>query len=230
MTKRKAIPAATKLRLFAASSGHCQRPECLTPLFPSELGGVNHIAEMAHVLPHGQAGPRHDERSEESVDPDSFENLILLCPKCHTIIDKNPASFPRSTLLEWKRDHLANLALNQGVKSYESRGEVREVLVERFAENKVIWEKFAPGDGSEFEYNPESEVAELWEQRMKSVILPNHYQTQSIIEANLNHATKTERETYAEFKEHVRGLTDRHICGIAGQAIRFPQNMEIIYE
>ena len=39
-----------------------------------------------------------------------------------------------------------------------------------------------------------------------------------------------EKETYAEYKEHVRGLTDRHICGVAGQAIRFPKDMEIIFK
>lgn len=230
MAHRKAIPTDTKLRLFAASSGHCQRPECLTTLFPSELSGVKHIAEMAHVIPHGETGPRSEQRPDEECDSDSYENLILLCPTCHTIIDKNPEAYPRSILLNWKRDHLLHLALKLGIKTYENRIDARMAILERLDENKAIWEKFAPVDGSEFEYDPESEVAESWSQRMKSVILPNHYHTLSVLKANHHLMTEIERKTYAEYKEHVRGLTDRHICGVAGQAIRFPQNMETIFK
>lgn len=51
MAARKAIPAVTKLRLFSEAAGRCQRPACLRPLFPAEMGGDKHIAEMAHVIP-----------------------------------------------------------------------------------------------------------------------------------------------------------------------------------
>ncbi|HIF9258011.1 TPA: HNH endonuclease [Photobacterium damselae] len=230
MAKRKAIPTDTKLRLFAESSGHCQRPECLDPLFPSELNGVKHIAEIAHVLPHGEAGPRSEEIPEGEFEPDSFDNLILLCPKCHTIIDKNPDAYPRTTLLAWKRDHLANLAVKQGIQLYESRADARVAIVSKLSENRAIWERFAPVDGFDFEFDPESEIALLWKQRMKSVILPNNYHIQSVLEANLSHMTPEEHAVFAEFKEHIRGLTDRHVCGIAGQAIRFPKKMESIFE
>ncbi len=229
MSKRKAIPAATKLRLFSSSAGYCQRPECLEPLYPMELGGVTHIAEMAHVLPHGCDGPRANERSDEDIDTDSYANLILLCPKCHTIIDKNPSAFPRQILLTWKREHLTKLFLKQGIQSYQERSEVRAALAERLAENKSIWRKFAPVDGSDFEFDPESESAKLWSLRMVSVILPNHYQIQSIVKTNLHLASEAENETFAEYKEHVRGLTNRHLNGVSGQAIRFPVNMEDIF-
>ena len=175
MAQRKTIPNSTKLRLFAGSSGYCQNPECLTSLFPSELSGVKHIAEIAHVLPHGKTGPRSEEVLDEEFDPDSFENLILLCPSCHTIIDKNSEAYPRTTLLAWKREHLINLSIKQGIRSYDSRNEVRSAVIVRLEENKAIWEKFAPIDGSEFEFDPESDAAVLWEQRVKSVILPNNY-------------------------------------------------------
>lgn len=229
MSNRKAIPAEIKLRLFAASGGHCQRPECLATLYPQELNGVRHIAEMAHVLPHAEAGPRNNERPKDDVNPDSFDNLILLCPTCHTIIDKNPDAYPRNELLKWKREHLSNLAVRQGTMQYQTREEVREAITARMNENRAIWEKFAPVDGSEFEYDPESEKAALWAQRMKGVILPNHYQVLSILKLNTNHMTMEEKQVYAEYQEHVRGLADRHICGVAGRATRFPQGMEAIF-
>lgn len=229
MAERRAIPAETKLRLFSGASGHCQKPDCLEPLFPVELGGDKHIAEMAHVIPHGEAGPRHEDRPGGDFDPDTFDNLILLCPTCHTKIDKDPGSFPRNVLLEWKESHLANLAAKQGIRAYGDRHEVRAMVAAIMAENKAIWDKFAPEHGSDFEYDPEAEAAKGWSQRMRSVILPNHYRAQAIIAANLGHATADERRTFAEYQEHVRGLSERHVCGVSGRAIRFPEAMEGLF-
>ncbi|MNI64763.1 hypothetical protein D3C73_1202270 [compost metagenome] len=64
---------------------------------------------------------------------------------------------------------------------------------------------------------------------MRGVILPNHFRIQAIIKANLHHATEKERETFARYQEHVRGLSERHVCGIAGSAIRFPAEMDGVF-
>jgi hypothetical protein len=180
---------------------------------------------MAHVIPHGEAGPRCKERPQENFDANTFENLILLCPTCHTKIDKDPDSFPRNMLLEWKENHLSNLAQSHGIKAYPYRSEVRSRIVGLMDENRAIWTKFAPEDGVEFEYNPESEVGKAWDHRVRSVILPNHYRIQAIVQANLELATDAERQIFAEYREHVRGLAERHICGVARCAIRFPEAM-----
>jgi len=193
------------------------------------MGGDKHIAEMAHVIPHGQAGPRHEDRPDGNFDTDAFENLILLCPTCHTKIDKDPDCFPRNILLDWKENHLPNLAAKQGIRPYDDRTEVRAAVAGIMAENKAIWNKFAPEHGSDFEYDPESEAAKGWSQRMRSVILPNHYRAQAIIKANLRLATEGELRTFAEYQEHVRGLSERHVCGVSGRAIRFPEAMEGLF-
>jgi hypothetical protein len=229
MAERKAIAAPTRLRLFAEASGHCQKPDCLDALFPVEMGGDKHIAEMAHVIPHGSVGPRHEDRPTEPFDANSFDNLILLCPTCHTKIDKDPDAYPRNVLLDWKRSHFSNLALKQGIRVYGGRSQVREAVVKILDENQAIWEKYAPMDGSEFEFNPESEASRVWSQRMRSVILPNHYRVQAIIQANLALANEDERRAFAEYQEHVRGLSERHVCGVAGHAIRFPQAMNGVF-
>lgn len=230
MAERKHIATETKLRLFSEAAGHCQRPDCLCPLFPAEMGGDKHIAEMAHVIPHGDEGPRHRERPDGAFQADSFENLILLCPTCHTIVDKDPDGYSRGTLLGWKSNHLAALANKQGIRAYEERGQARRALLTTMAENKAIWNEFAPADGSRFEFDPESEAATTWGQRVRGVILPNHFRIQGIVKANLNHLTAVERQTFAQYQEHVRGLSERHICGVAGTAIRYPSAMDGVFE
>ncbi|MEW3697626.1 HNH endonuclease, partial [Pseudomonas aeruginosa] len=77
-----------------------------------------------------------------------------------------------------------------------------------------------------FEYDPESESALMWGQRMRNVILPNHFRIQAIIKANLHHMTDAEKQTFARYQEHVRGLSERHVCGVAGGAIRYPEEMD----
>jgi len=230
MSDRKHIPAETKLRLFASAAGYCQHPHCLKPLFPVAMGGDKHIAEMAHMISHGKSGPRSEERLDEDEGVNSFENLILLCPTCHTIIDKEPGGYSRETLMSWKINHLSALTHKQGIRFYEERGELRNIVIAAFAENKAIWKKYAPSEGEAFDCNPEAEVAKLWDQRMRSVILPNHFLMQEIIKVNAGHLTETERETFALYQEHIRGLAERHICGIARGAIRYPVEMERIFE
>ena len=195
MAERKAIPIPTRLRLFADAAGHCQNPNCLEPLFPEEMGGNKHIAEMAHVIPHADTGPRHEERKQEDYDVDAYKNLILLC-----------------------------------VKAYQHREEIREAVTARMSENKAIWEKLAPTDGEKFTCDPESETAEVWSKRMRSVILPNHYRIIAIIKANLMHASEDEKATFAEYQEHVRGLSARHLCEVNETAARYPNMMDGIFE
>jgi hypothetical protein len=97
------------------------------------------------------------------------------------------------------------------------------------AENKAIWKEYAPVNGSSFEYNPESEAAKTWENRMRGVILPNHFRIEAIVKENQCHMNGDEQEVFARYKEHVRGLSERHICGVAGGAIRYPEDMDGIF-
>lgn len=229
MAKRKTIPIEIKLRLFAESAGHCQNPICLQPLFPVKMGGDKHIAEMAHVIPHGEKGPRHEERPpSEEFETDSFENLMLLCPTCHTIVDKDPNSYSRSTLIEWKSKHLAALAHRQGVRCYDERSEVSGAVSVIMAENQAIWNEYAPVDGMCFEYNPESDCAKTWEHRMRAVVIPNHFRIEAIIKKNKRHMMNDEPEIFARYQEHVRGLVARHLGGVAG-GIRYPKKMNGIF-
>ncbi|APP78662.1 HNH endonuclease [Xanthomonas hortorum] len=229
MATRKHISTETKLRLFAEAAGHCQHPDCLEKLFPFEMGGDRHIAEIAHVIPYGEKGPRHEVRPPDKFDKNAFENLILLCPTCHTVIDKNSDAYGRSLLLGWKAGHFAALAYKQGIVSYNHRNQVRRAITAAMAENKAIWKQLAPEDGCKFSYDPESDAAQLWSKRMRGIILPNHFRIIAISSLNLHLATGAEHETLASYQEHVRGLVERHVCRVSGTASRFPNAMEAIF-
>ena len=75
-----------KRKLYAESMGRCMNPNCQKELLTSR----GDIIEKAHI-----------EAYCKTAD-NSFENLVVLCPNCHTDFDKNGAFTP-DEVLEWKR-------------------------------------------------------------------------------------------------------------------------------
>lgn len=102
-TGRKAPDTLTLKRLFALSGNQCARPNCGTVLMSSD--GVL-IGEVAHICAESEGGPRWDAKLSDAQRR-GFDNLLLLCPTCHTLIDKDPAAYKKSKLRRWKRDREA---------------------------------------------------------------------------------------------------------------------------
>lgn len=89
----------TRLRLFADSGGFCSHPSRLAEIFIDLDSRAIHVGEIAHVISAGDSGPRSD--SDTTPEQRSqYENLILLCPRCHTIIDKAEEEYPRRIPLD----------------------------------------------------------------------------------------------------------------------------------
>ena len=62
------------------------------------------FGEQAHIVAEEDAGPRgHSPLSLE--ERNSYHNLILLCPTCHTKIDKAPDEYPVEVLHQLKSKH-----------------------------------------------------------------------------------------------------------------------------
>ena len=162
----------TKLRLFAASGGYCQNPSCERSLFVDTGSRRVHIAEMAHVFAANDGGPRgNDELSE--AERGAFDNLILLCSACHTIIDKAEQDFPDQLLASWKRDHEERLAKIFGAVHLGSRAEVFSCINAPMQENRIIFQEYGPDLG--YREDPESEMAAAWQRKMRERIIPNSH-------------------------------------------------------
>ncbi len=82
---RKAIPKYTERRLYAESMGKCMNPNCKKDLFLTQ----GDIAEKAHIIPYSD------------TEDNSYDNLIILCPNCHTSFDKNQV-LNISEVKQWK--------------------------------------------------------------------------------------------------------------------------------
>jgi hypothetical protein len=76
--------------------------ECVVSATAVDASAV--VGEIAHIVAHGDAGPRADP-SLSLKERDRYENWILLCPTHHDIVDVQPNSCTVADLQKWKADH-----------------------------------------------------------------------------------------------------------------------------
>jgi hypothetical protein len=69
---------------------------------PAIIGKIAHISDFSPNVD----SPRSDP-SLNAQELNAYENLILLCGDHHDEIDKQKNTFPKETLLRWKREHEA---------------------------------------------------------------------------------------------------------------------------
>ncbi|HHG0564283.1 TPA: HNH endonuclease signature motif containing protein, partial [Klebsiella pneumoniae] len=94
--------------LWSNAAGICSFSGCNVKLSVAEAAedAPYTIGEMAHIKGNRPGSNRYDIEQPAS-ERDSYENLILLCPTHHTLIDKveNVDRFSVEILHEMKREH-----------------------------------------------------------------------------------------------------------------------------
>ena len=107
MTKLKRyIPQNTIKVLCALSGNQCAHPECTETLVkptPRKSDDL-FIGRICHICPISPKGPRGKNEFPEK-ELNAPENLILLCPNHHTIVDGQYEDYPVDMLKEWKQKH-----------------------------------------------------------------------------------------------------------------------------
>lgn len=226
-TRGKANPDQhTKLKLFADSGGYCQNPDCNTNLFLAVGATEFHIAEMAHIISVGDDGPRSDDTIEKEVKGD-FSNLILLCPTCHTKIDKAEVEFPESLIKIWKKNHGQKINSLFNIKHYNTRLEARKSILPILNQNRTIFETYGPLTDERF--NPESEIPKIWLSKIHQHILPNNRKLVALFDTNYSLLSMEEIETIELFRLHVLDFESKHINNEEINGLQFPQKLNQVF-
>lgn len=94
----------TLKRLFGLSGNQCASPDCGKRLIARDE--ISIISKICHIEAASKDGSRYNS-SMTDKERAHFDNLILLCDECHTIIDNkiNEDKYPVSLLKEWKKNH-----------------------------------------------------------------------------------------------------------------------------
>ena len=148
-------------------------PECKHNLF-SENGD---ILEKAHIDPYCETANN------------TFENLVLLCPTCHTDFDKNHAFTPEE-VLSWKKTRKEEVE-RLFSKRVSDFNELKEMVSPLLEENKSIYENY---------YLQENKS--LWD-KFEVKILQNNKKLKLIFSANINLFQQNENENYSNL-EYIR--------------------------
>lgn len=142
---RPRITAATRRQLVALSGGRCSLDSCQRPL---AIGQNSFIGEVAMIETVIRNAPRFNSKlTFENLT--SLDNLILLCPTCHRLMDKQPEIYSADWLKNAKKKHLDNLL------SIISPTQPVEIKLDEYTEISLkeaieIWEKNTTNASEEF--------------------------------------------------------------------------------
>lgn len=161
------IEEAVKRKLYAESMGRCMNPSCQRELFCKN----GDIIEKAHI-----------DSYCETAD-NSFENLVLLCPNCHTEFDKNHAFTPEE-VLGWKKTRRAELERFFS-KKYETFEDLKKEVAPLLQENKTIYERYYLNDNKA-----------MWD-KFECKILVNNRKLKALFLANASLIQRHREKSYS---------------------------------
>ena len=163
----RSISEDIQRRLYAESMGRCMNPDCKKELFVYN----GDIIEKAHIRPYCDTADN------------SFENLIVLCPNCHTNFDKNFA-FKADEVKLWKQIRTEELNSFFSIK-YSSFEDLKNKVKPLLWENKMIYENY---------YLKENK--DLWD-KFEIKILINNRKLKNMLSNNLMLMQSHSDDTYS---------------------------------
>lgn len=103
----RSIKPDTKLLLYVRAGGRCEFDGCNEYVLSHQLTHKTiNLGQMAHIIAFSEDGPRGDGDGEKRpVDINNVDNLMLLCHRCHKLIDDHPKEYSRETLVNYKKAH-----------------------------------------------------------------------------------------------------------------------------
>lgn len=111
----RTVPPPIRCMLWGLAGGRCEFSDCNKLLLEHAVTSLEvNLAQVAHVVAFSEWGPRGKGKRPDDVH--ALENLMLLCPECHKLIDDRPDDFSRESLSEYKRDHEARIRHLTGLR------------------------------------------------------------------------------------------------------------------
>lgn len=198
-----AISDNTVKLLWGRAAGTCSKPNCWADLtILLEDGRGFNIGEMAHVIARSPTGPR----GVVAGGSDEYDNLVLLCPTCHRLVDKAPEqTYPSEMLHQWKQDHERIVRANGNALKFQSAAELKAHVALLLYENKALWSSLGPKSSVALT-DPGSNMHEVWALRKLDTIVPNNIKIINAVEANLTLLNTTETASFFEFKIHAQSF------------------------
>lgn len=216
--------------LWSNAAGRCSFRGCTERLSVEETEGVAPytLGEMAHIKGNKLGSNRYD-TEQSDVERDSYENLILLCPTHHTLIDKaeNETEFPVELLHEMKQEHEEFISNRLQVSELENIEQLKDKIAPYMAENHQVWEQYGPMSENARKNPNSDQVHALWTSERLSTIVPNNRVIKAIILKYRALFSRKDQRVISKFIQHVESYEQWVHDKIPYNAVqRFPSEFE----
>ena len=171
---------------------------------------MSSLEQLAHIIAQSDRGPRGT-HILDVTERDDYENIILLCPNCHSLIDKNPTHFSVDLLYEWKAKHEMLIERAFVVPLFNTRDELATEVHKLLRENKAVFKQYGPY--SESSTDPLSDAAEVWHRRVLSTVLPNNRKVGEMLIANEHLLNDGEKAVLDQYLLHQEAFEYNHVSG-----------------
>ncbi len=115
MADTRYISDRVKKQLYALSGNECANPLCHNKLVFSDNNDQDD--QICHIEAASPDSPRYNPNQTDD-ERRGFDNLILLCHRCHDLIDHNPDIYTVELLKKWKREHIKKYITNNKNKNF----------------------------------------------------------------------------------------------------------------
>jgi len=189
-------------KLWGLSAGRCSYPGCGEVCIKFiDQSNPTVVGEMAHIIAKNPGGARFE---PAGGDCNTYENLILLCPNHHTLVDKGPVDkFSPQLLRSWKKQHEDSVSQALITSSFKGKKELCKHIAGILNENKSIWSRFGP-DSEVAKNNPLNTAAMIWALRKLDTIVPNNRKIITMLDRNAGLFSSRENDICSEFVNHTK--------------------------
>jgi len=193
------------------SGGICANPGCNASLYEAFASGdVTNVEELAHIIGEQLGGPR-GRNVMAAAKRNLAGNIILLCPRCHSLVDKTPMQYSVNVLRGWKSSHRKSIKDVFRAKRFASRKALCAFVQPLFEENRAIWDTFGPySPGAE---HPLADQVRMWRKKAIETIVPNNRLIDVTLTDNSRFLSEMEIKLLAAFKIHREAFEFNHLSG-----------------
>lgn len=189
--------------LWANAAGICSFDDCGIRVTGIADGSYT-LGEMAHIKGNRGGSNRYDAQQSDS-DRHDYNNLILLCPTHHTLIDKseNEAIYTVEVLLDMKKRHEEAVLKKLNETEINNLAELKYKINQYLTDNYNAWSQYGPLSGRA-QKNPQSEsLYKTWVQARSEIIVPNNRAIKSLLKSYGHLFSKSDQQVISEFILHV---------------------------
>lgn len=161
--KNREIKPITERMLWAVSAGICEFNGCCNKLFTHHVTKENvNLAEKAHIYAFSAGGKRPSLlRFTQKIN--DIDNLMLVCDRCHKLIDSTETDYSAEQLLQMKKEHEDRIATMVAIKPdlqsevviYNANIADGSIKISDFTAKSAIIPKHYPARSNPINFSPE---------------------------------------------------------------------------